>query len=234
MNLEQENIIVDSLSTEDILQRYINKYTGKIALATSLSIEDQVLTEIILKIEPNIKIFTLDTGRLHSETYQLIDRTNEHYNIKIDVYYPNNIELEYFVKEKGINSFYESLENRKQCCTVRKIDPLKRALKGIDIWIAGLRCEQSLTRKDLMIIDNDPLNNNLKLLPMLKWTNEQVWEFINKNNIPFNPLHNKGYASIGCAPCTRSVTNPNDIRSGRWWWENPESKECGLHLPKGV
>ncbi|NOX65131.1 MAG: phosphoadenylyl-sulfate reductase [Chlorobi bacterium] len=234
MNLELENIVIQRLSAEDIVQRYITQYKGSIALASSLSIEDQVLTDLVLKIDPSIKIFTLDTGRLHPETYQLIDRTNEHFSTKLDVYYPENSSLEKFVKKNGINSFYESLENRKQCCAIRKIEPLKRALKNIDVWIAGLRREQSLTRSDLKIIDIDTLNQNYKLLPLLNWSEDQVWDYIKKNNIPFNSLHNQGFASIGCAPCTRAVTNPDDIRSGRWWWENPETKECGLHLPKGV
>jgi len=216
------------------LEKYLINYKGKIALATSLSIEDQVITDMVLKIDSSIKIFTLDTGRLHTETYQLIDRTNEHFNIKIDVYFPNYYPLEKFIKENGINSFYKSLENRKQCCAIRKIEPLKRALKGIDIWIAGLRKEQSLTRTNLRIIDKDPLNNNLKLLPLLNWSEKDVWQYIKKNNLPYNPLYNQGFASIGCAPCTRALTVPGDLRSGRWWWENPETKECGLHLSKGV
>ncbi|MCF6268279.1 MAG: phosphoadenylyl-sulfate reductase [Melioribacteraceae bacterium] len=234
MEIEKENQIISNLLAEQILERYISSNKGKIALATSFSIEDQVLTDLVLKIDPNIKIFTLDTGRLYSETHQLIDRTNEHFDIKVDIYYPNNFALEKFVKEKGSNSFYESLENRKQCCDIRKIEPLKRALKGIDIWIAGLRKEQSLTRTNLKIIDKDLLNENLKLYPLLNWTEDEVWEYIKKNNIPYNPLYNKGFSSIGCAPCTRAVTVAGDIRSGRWWWENPETKECGLHLPKGV
>ncbi len=233
MDIAAENLIISNLLTEQILEKYIISNKGKIAFATSLSIEDQVITDMVLKIDPSIKIFTLDTGRLYSEIYQLIDRTNEHFNIKIDVYYPDNYSLEKFVKEKGVNSFYKSLENRKRCCDIRKIEPLKRALKGIDIWIAGLRKEQSLTRTNLKIIDKDPLNNNLKLYPLLNWSEDDVWQYIKKNNIPYNPLYNKGFPSIGCAPCTRAVTVAGDLRSGRWWWENPETKECGLHLPKG-
>lgn len=215
---------------EEILKFFLGEFKGKIALASSLSIEDQVLTDMILKIDKGSKIFTLDTGRLPYETYKLIDSTNSFYDYNIDVYFPQHSLVEPMVKEKGINLFYNSVEDRKLCCYNRKVEPLKRALAGLDAWICGLRKEQSVTRENLDIVESDNVNQILKINPLINWTEKEVWRYIKENNVPYNKLYDKNYKSIGCAPCTRAVTEGEDLRSGRWWWENPQTKECGLHL----
>ena len=158
-----------------------------------------------------------------------MDTTNLKYNIKVNVYFPNDKDVEALYQKQGINGFYESVENRKSCCYVRKIAPLKRALKGLDIWVTGLRASQSVTRTDLHAFEYDEGNQVIKFNPLIAWSEEDVWEYIKKNHVPYNKLHDKGYPSIGCAPCTRAVKDGEDVRSGRWWWENPEHKECGLH-----
>ena len=233
MDLSVINEINEQLkdtSTEEILSYFINEYKDKIALASSLSTEDQILTDMIVKIDKNIKIFTLDTGRLFQETYDLIERTNNQYDIKLDVYFPDTANVEKMTKEKGVNLFYVSVENRKFCCHIRKIEPLKRAFKDLDVWICGLRKEQSITRKDINLIEWDSDNNLIKVNPLLNWSNDNVWSYIRNNNVPYNKLHDRNYPSIGCKPCTRAVMPSEDIRAGRWWWEKPENKECGLHV----
>ena len=217
-------------SAEEVLSYFINEYKDKIALASSLSAEDQVLTDMIIKKDKNIKIFTLDTGRLFQETYDLIEKTNNKYNIKLDVYFPDTTNVEKMTKEKGVNLFYESIENRKLCCHIRKIDPLKRAFKDLEVWICGLRKEQSITRKEINLIEWDCDNNLIKVNPLLYWTEDKVWNYIRNNDVPYNKLHDRNYPSIGCKPCTRAVMQSEDIRAGRWWWEKPENKECGLHV----
>jgi len=213
----------------DVLTYFLNKFNEKIALSTSLGIEDQVLTHMVQLISPHTKIFTLDTGRLFPETYDLIDRTSRKYKMPIQVYFPNRNEVEQMVAEKGINLFYDSIENRKQCCGIRKLKPLARALNGLDIWITGLRRDQSVTRNDVKMVEWDELNGLVKINPLINWSEKDVWDYINEYNIPYNPLHQKGFASIGCQPCTRAIMEGEDIRAGRWWWENPDTKECGLH-----
>ena len=214
----------------EILDFFLQEYKGRIAFASSLGAEDQVLTHLIASIDPWVKIFTLDTGRLFPETYDLIERTNSRYKIKMDIYFPEAKRIEQMVKEKGINLFYESVESRKLCCHIRKIEPLRRALGGMEMWITGLRREQSLTRNTMALVEKDGSNNGvLKLNPLIDWTNEQTWNFIRENNIPFNKLHNIGFPSIGCQPCTRAIEPGEDIRAGRWWWEMEGKKECGLH-----
>ena len=217
-------------SAEEVLSYFINEYKDKIALASSLSAEDQVLTDMIIKKDKNIKIFTLDTGRLFQETYDLIEKTNNKYNIKLDVYFPDTTNVEKMTKEKGVNLFYECIENRKLCCHIRKIDPLKRAFKDLEVWICGLRKEQSITRKEINLIEWDCDNNLIKVNPLLYWTEDKVWNYIRNNDVPYNKLHDRNYPSIGCKPCTRAVMQSEDIRAGRWWWEKPENKECGLHV----
>jgi phosphoadenosine phosphosulfate reductase len=214
----------------EILQFFLSEYKNKIAFSSSMGAEDQALTHIIANIDPTTKIFTLDTGRMFPETYELIENTNARYKINIEIMFPETSQVEQMVKEKGINLFYESIENRKLCCHIRKIVPLQRALKGLDMWISGLRREQSVTRNNLKIVEWDEKNGLLKLNPLINWTLEDVWNYINERNIPYNKLHDKGFPSIGCQPCTRAVGPGEDIRAGRWWWELPEQKECGLHV----
>ena len=229
-DIDKLNEVFEDKSPQEILEYFLSAYKGKIALASSMSIEDQVLTDMILSIDKDAKIFTIDTGRLPEETYSLIDRTNDQYGMKIDVYFPEYKAVENMVKTKGLNLFYESVENRKECCGIRKIEPLKRALAGLDVWICGLRREQSVTRQDISLVEDDTANGLLKLNPIIGWSEEQVWDYIKKNSVPYSTLYKKNYRSIGCAPCTRAVSENGDLRSGRWWWENPETKECGLHL----
>lgn len=214
---------------EEVLNYFLDEFRGKIALSTSMGLEDQVLTHMVQAINPETNIFTLDTGRLFPETYDLIDRTSKKYNLNINIYFPERDEVELMVAEKGVNLFYDSIENRKQCCGVRKLKPLTRALSNLDVWITGLRKEQSITRNEVNIIEWDGLNNLLKINPLINWTEQDVWDYIEKFSIPINPLHSKGFASIGCQPCTRAILEGEDIRAGRWWWEDPETKECGLH-----
>ncbi|MBN2173681.1 MAG: phosphoadenylyl-sulfate reductase [Bacteroidales bacterium] len=212
------------------LEFFLKEYKGRIALASSLGAEDQVLTHMIVQIDPETKIFTLDTGRLFPETYDLIDRTNHRYKIKMDVYFPEAKHVENMVKEKGVNLFYESIENRKLCCHIRKIEPLRRALEGSDAWITGLRREQSVTRNNDTMVEIDKNNRGLiKINPLINWTENEVWDYIKKYKIPYNKLHDQGFPSIGCLPCTRAIQPGEDLRAGRWWWEQPEHKECGLH-----
>ncbi len=218
----------DSLPTE-VLQHFIKNFKGRIALSSSMSAEDQVLTKLVTDIDKSVKIFTLDTGRLFPETYSLIDRTNSFFGIKILIYFPDNKAVEEIVSKKGMNLFYNSIEDRKLCCKIRKIEPLKRAFKGLKVWICGLRREQSITRNEMNIIEWDNTNNLIKLNPLINWTESQVWDYVNLHSIPYNKLHDESFPSIGCQPCTRAIKSGEDLRAGRWWWENPESKECGLH-----
>jgi phosphoadenosine phosphosulfate reductase len=227
--VQQLNEQYSHLSPQEILEYFLNEYKDKIALSSSFGAEDQVLTHMILNIDKTATIFTLDTGRLPYETYSVMDNTNLKYGVKVDVYFPNAQDVEELYKNQGINGFYESIENRKACCHVRKIRPLQRALKGLEVWITGLRAAQSVTREAMQLVEYDESNRVIKLNPLLAWSEKEVWDFIKENKVPYNKLHDQGYPSIGCAPCTRAVKEGDDIRSGRWWWENPEHKECGLH-----
>ena len=220
---------VAGYSCEQLLGYFLEAFQGRIVLASSMAAEDQVLTDMVCRVAPTTKIVTLDTGRLPQETYDVIEATQKHYNRKINVLFPDYRQVEKMIDQHGPNLFFESAENRKLCCHVRKIEPLKRALDGMDVWICGLRKEQSVTRTGLEPIQWDEQFGLIKLSPLLDWTTEQVWDYIRQNNVPYNALHDKGYTSIGCAPCTRAVETGEDIRAGRWWWEQPEHKECGLH-----
>ena len=217
---------------EALLGYFLDRYGSRIALSSSLSIEDQVLTDMICRLKPDARIFTLDTGRLFPETYNLIDQTAMHYGIRLEVFFPDCTEVEKLVADCGINGFYESLEKRKRCCRIRKLDPLERALRGLDAWICGLRREQSVTRSEMRAVEWDGAHGLLKINPLIDWHEEQVWEYIRRNHVPYNKLHEQGFPSIGCQPCTRAVKPGEDIRAGRWWWESPDHKECGLHLRK--
>jgi phosphoadenosine phosphosulfate reductase len=217
---------------EEVLEYFLSEYEDKIALSSSLGAEDQVLTDMVVKINPNTRIFTLDTGRMFPETYEVLDETNKKYNIKIEIFFPDNKQVEDMVKEKGINLFYESIENRKQCCHIRKIEPLKRAFKGLDVWICGLRKDQSVTRFYTQTVEWDEGNGLIKVNPLIDWNQREVWNYIKEHDVPYNKLHDKGFPSIGCQPCTRAIKPGEDVRAGRWWWEQPEHKECGLHARK--
>ena len=198
--------------------------------ANSLGAEDMVLTDIIVRAKLPIEIFSLDTGRLPPETYALMAEVQERYKLKLKVFYPKHEAVESYVREHGINAFYESIDLRKACCHARKVEPLQRALAGKKAWITGLRAQQAATRTGLPVREFDAGNGLEKFNPLTAWTENEVWAYIKMNEVPYNALHDKFYPSIGCAPCTRAVAMGEDIRAGRWWWENPESKECGLHV----
>jgi phosphoadenosine phosphosulfate reductase len=231
MSVEKVKILmVDTIgfSIEETLLFLVNEYKQGISFSTSFGQEDQVITDIISKNNLPISIFTLDTGRLFQETYDVFEKTFVKYNKKIDVFFPDANAVENLLKEKGPNSFYTSVENRKECCNIRKVVPLKRALQGKKIWITGLRAEQSDNRNNLQIFEYDEKFDIIKFNPLLKWSLEEVENYLQKNNVPQNLLHKKGFVSIGCAPCTRAIDVGEDIRAGRWWWETSH-KECGLH-----
>jgi phosphoadenosine phosphosulfate reductase len=202
------------------------------ALASSFGVEDMLLTHFIAQEFPGISIFTLDTGRLPEETYRLIDVVQSHYDVRIDLYTPDSPALEQFVRQEGVNAFYRSVELRKACCNIRKVGPLRRALAGKKAWITGLRRTQAVTRGSLAEVEQDADHGLLKFSPLADWSEREVWEFARENHIPTNALHDLGYASIGCAPCTRAITKGEDVRAGRWWWESADTKECGLHPAK--
>lgn len=220
---------IDHLSITEALDVISNAFPGKTTFSTSFSFEDQLITHYILQSSLNIGIFTLDTGRLFAETYSVWNSTNERYQTRIKAYYPDQAELEKFIDANGPNSFYTSVENRKACCHIRKVLPLKRALAGNEVWVTGLRAEHSAARKDLSRLEWDTANQILKFHPLLYWSTAEIRNAIDENNIPYNPLHDKGFVSIGCAPCTRAIKPGEDFRAGRWWWEDNSKKECGLH-----
>lgn len=220
--------ILEKYSLSEGLSFIANQYPGKVVFSTSFGQEDQVITDAIFRNEIGINIFTLDTGRLFQETYELIDRTRSRYKKNIEVFYPNTEKIQALVSNKGANSFYESVENRKECCFIRKIEPLKRALAGAEVWITGLRAEQSENRNDMKIWEWDEGNKVWKFNPLIHWTYEEVLKYIAENKVPDNPLHKKGFVSIGCLPCTRAIEPHEHPRAGRWWWEESK-KECGLH-----
>ena len=219
----------ENLHVADILQQIAEKYPTSAAFSTSLSEEDQVITHYIFANNLPIRVFTLDTGRLFPETYAVLASTLERYGKKIEVYFPKHEGVEKLITEKGPSSFYTSLEDRKECCFIRKVEPLNRALAGVECWITGLRAEHSENRKTMPMVEKDEARNIIKVHPLTHWTTEEIKEEIKKHNIPYNILHDRGFVSIGCQPCTRAIKPGDDFRAGRWWWENTDKKECGLH-----
>jgi phosphoadenosine phosphosulfate reductase len=215
---------------EGVLGLVLDRFGQKTALASSFGAEDMVLVDMLARIDPQARIFTLDTGRLPQETYNLIDATRQKYGVSIEVLFPQPDAVQAMVADHGVNLFYHSVDNRKLCCGVRKMEPLRRALSRLDAWITGLRREQSVTRTSVHKIEWDDANGLVKVNPLVEWTHADVWAYIREHNVPYNALHDRGYPSIGCAPCTRAVQPGDHERSGRWWWEHPETKECGLHV----
>ena len=205
---------------------------GEITFANSMGAEDMVLTDIILREQLPIEIFSLDTGRLPVETYDLMADVERTYNTRLKIYFPRAETVEIYVRNNGINAFYESIELRKACCYMRKVEPLGRALNGKNAWITGMRAQQSATRSDLPVRQFDEANGLEKLNPLSDWTEQETWAYIRMHEVPYSKLHDQFYPSIGCAPCTRAVAVGEDVRAGRWWWEDPTSKECGLHVKK--
>lgn len=218
-------------ATLDTLRSAVSEY-GKVVYSNSLGAESMVLTDLIWKQVPEIEIFTLDTGRLPEETYNLIERLERRYDRRMRIYYSEPATLEALVARNGINGFYNGVPERVACCHVRKVEPFRRAVQGAGAWVTGVRHEQSVTRAQAKAVDFDAANGLAKISPILDWTHDDVWTYIRTHKLPYNPLHDKGYPSIGCAPCTRAVEPGADSRSGRWWWENTDSKECGLHPRK--
>lgn len=218
-------------SAQEVLGWALRRYGDQVALASSFGAEDVVLIDMMVKIDPRSRIFTLDTGRLPQETYEVMERIRDKYQVEIEVFFPEAKAVEEMIEEYGPNLFYESMELRKLCCEVRKIRPLNRALGGLEAWICGLRRAQAVTRTEVGKIEVDGAHNSIvKINPLADWTEEQVWDYIEKNDVPYNALHDRNYPSIGCAPCTRAIGPGEDTRAGRWWWEMPEKKECGLHI----
>ncbi len=217
--------------TAEEIARWAGETFGpEIKLASSFGAEDVVLIDIVSRVAPQIRLFTLDTGRLHDETYEVMERVRVRYaNVPIQTMFPKRDAVELLVREKGFYSFRDSVDNRRECCAIRKVEPLKRALSDAKAWMTGLRRDQSVTRTETEAVEWDEGNGMLKVNPLVDWTNDDVWAYVKANKVPYNALHDQGFPSIGCAPCTRAIKPGEDIRAGRWWWENPEYKECGLH-----
>jgi phosphoadenosine phosphosulfate reductase len=229
MNITDLNKNIENLSIIDALKSIAKEFSGKIVFTTSFGIEDQVITDMIFKNDIDIKLVSLDTGRLFEQTYKVFNATRDKYNKEIEIFYPKTEALQELLSTKGPLSFYTSIENRKECCNIRKVEPLRRALAGHECWITGIRAEQSTGRTKMEMLEEDHGYGLLKMNPIYDWTLEDVMNYLKENNVPYNPLHEKGFISIGCEPCTRAIKPGDDFRAGRWWWEDNSGKECGLH-----
>ncbi len=218
--------------TRETLQRVAEQFAPAV-FASSLAAEDMVLTDMILRDKLDIGIFTLETGRLHAETLGVLDRIRETYGYEVALYRPQPEAVEGYVSQNGLNAFYDSVELRKECCRIRKVEPLNRALQGQRAWVTGQRRAQSATRAELHVHEHDEAHGMEKFNPLADWSEEDVWHYIRSKGVPYNPLHDRGYPSIGCEPCTRAIQPGEDVRAGRWWWESADSKECGLHIVDG-
>jgi phosphoadenosine phosphosulfate reductase len=227
---EQQELHFDADLALDILQQGLRKAAGPVNLACSFSIEDSVVIDLIHRGGLPIGLFAIDTGRLPEETYIIAESIRQRYQVEIEWYFPQAEAVQTLERDKGLFSFRESLDNRHECCHIRKVEPLQRALAGLSGWVTGLRREQSVTRSELAAIESDAAHDGIvKINPLLDWTTDQIWAYATEYRIPIHPLHKQGYPSIGCAPCTRAIQAGEDLRAGRWWWEDPDHKECGLH-----
>lgn len=223
----------ESQTAEDVLRWALRKFHPKMALSNSLQIEDMVVLDMAWRIEPQVRVFTLDTGRLHQETYDMMDRVRDHYGVQLDVLFPDAAEVRAMVEAKGLNLFYESVGNRHQCCGIRKVNPLQKLLAGLDAWVTGLRRDQWASRSNIQKIEIDAANGGIiKLNPIADWSQDQLDAYAKAHNVPRHALYAKGITSIGCLPCTRATKPGEDPRAGRWWWEQEGQKECGLHVAK--
>ena len=222
---------LEAKSAQDVIAWAVGKFGNRITVASSFGLEDVVLIDLFYKADPNTRIFTLDTGRLNNETYQVMDACRAKYpGLNLEVYFPQTQSVQELEEKKGFFSFRESVENRKECCGIRKVEPLGRALGDADAWVTGLRRAQSVTRTDLAKVEIDHGHNDMfKVNPLLDWSEQDLWDYIKENNVPYNALHDQNVPSIGCEPCTRAIKPGEDVRAGRWWWESPDTKECGLH-----
>lgn len=232
-NLEVLTETYTSLSLEQGLRQLSLDYPKKVVFTTSFGLEDQAITHAILSNKIDIRIATLDTGRLFQETYDVWQKTNIRYGVNIEAFYPNEKEIKVFVEQNGPNAFYDSQDLRKECCRIRKLVPLDLILKDTEVWVTGLRKDQSGFRTEMSIFETDSQRNLIKYQPLLLWSFEDTWRYIREHNVPYNLLHDKGFPSIGCAPCTRAIEPGEDFRAGRWWWEQESKKECGLHWVDG-
>ena len=222
-------------TAEDAIKWASDNLHPKVAKASSFGLEDSLLVDMMIKINPKFRFFTLDTGRLPQETYDIMDILSKKYNLTFEVMFPEAEEVKEMVQTKGINLFYDSIENRRLCCGIRKVKPLRKMLSALDGWITGIRRDQTSTRENAKMLEIDEKYDGIvKVNPLLDWSWDQVWNYIKENNVPYHSLIDKGYPSIGCEPCTRAITDGEDLRAGRWWWENDDTKECGLHSPEGV
>lgn len=228
--MSQYDALVEA--TQATLRRIVDAYAPAV-FASSMAAEDMVLTDMILRAKLPITIFSLETGRLHAETLGMLDRIKETYDHDVMLYKPEPGAVDDYVQRHGLNAFYDSVDMRKECCRIRKVEPLNRALAGNKAWVTGQRRAQSATRTELSVQEDDAAHGMVKFNPLADWSEDDVWHYIRGNKVPYNPLHDKGYPSIGCEPCTRAIQPGEDVRAGRWWWENPESKECGLHVVDG-
>ncbi len=229
MNIQHIKDAIKDKSPQEVLAFIVSYFKEDLIFSTSFGWEDQVLSDMIFTADLNIKVFTLETGRLFTETYYTWNRTLERYKKPIHAFYPDKEKLEAMVTKKGPSSFYESIENRKECCGIRKVEPLNRALVRQKVWITGIRAEQSVNREDMDWVEWDEAHQLIKVHPIFNWTLDDVKAYVKEKNVPYNPLHDKGFPSIGCQPCTRAVQPGEDFRAGRWWWEDASKKECGLH-----
>jgi phosphoadenosine phosphosulfate reductase len=232
IKLPEKHAAANDFSTTDLLSWSFAEFHPRLALACSFQAESSVLIDLIHRLRgSDFRVFTLDTGRLNQETYDCMEAIRARYKIEIEVFFPEASRVEDMVREHGTNLFYDSIDKRKLCCGIRKVEPLKRALNGLDCWMTGQRREQAVTRTRLQKVEIDPEHGGIvKLNPLADWTARQIWDYIKQHKLPYNKLHDRGYPSIGCAPCTRAVQAIEDSRAGRWWWENPETRECGLHV----
>ncbi len=237
-SLRQLDARFEAAPLAEVLRFALATFGAEVTIACSLGVEDMVVFHEAVRVGRELgvspRIFLLDTGRLHQETYDLADRARDRYGVALEVYSPDTLAVEDLVRRKGMNSFYESVEERRACCDIRKVRPLQRALAGVRAWVTGMRRDQATTRGELRVVEADAAHGGiLKLNPLAHWTLEDVWAFVREHEIPTHALHARGYPSIGCAPCTRAVREGESVRAGRWWWEEPEHKECGLH-PRGA
>lgn len=230
-SIAEINAQLEGQTPQTILEWALQKFESKIALACSLGAEDVALLDMMAKIRPGSRAFVLDTGRLHEETYETLMLCRSRFDLKIETFFPQAEAVQNLLNEKGPYSFYDSIENRKECCHARKVEPLGRALEGLDAWITGMRRAQSVTRADTAIVEIDAAHGGIvKVNPLAAWSETELNDYNREHKVPLNPLHAKGFPSIGCAPCTRAIQDGEDVRAGRWWWESPDNKECGLHV----
>ena len=229
MNIKDLNEKIHTLSLIDSLKAIAKEDPGKIVFTTSFGIEDQVITDMIFSNNIDIKVVSLDTGRLFEQTYKVLSATRDKYKKDIEIFYPNTQAIQALLSSKGPYSFYDSIDNRKECCNIRKVEPLRRALNGHECWVTGIRAEQSTGRTDMEMLEEDHGYGLIKVNPLFDWSLDDVMNYLKEKNVPYNSLHDQGYISIGCAPCTRAVKPGDDFRAGRWWWEDNSGKECGLH-----